>query len=236
MSLKLSAGCQCCDTQCSCSDMSGTAAEYDLTFSGWSGSPLLSCDTGSLSCDFFDDTFTMQYPYNHTHLSGGTCSYWSAFFYNDETWWVWANSNCVQVPDYTTWICTWNYVIPYAEAQRCRIETTIGMDDVVMDFYINGWTLARFQISGSSYIWRIVPHYWFHLECNYMGMMHDDDTTAWGWWWEYDSGTTQKCDFDGTETWTLTSIGSLSVSCYQSHTLDLSDFCVGTLMPSVVTG
>ena len=178
----------------------------------------------------------MQYPYNHTHLHGGTCSYWSAFIYNDETWWVWANSNCVQVPDYTTWICTWNYVIPYADAQRCRIETTIGMDDVIMDFYITGWTLARFQISGSSYIWRIVPHYWFHLSCDYMGMMHDDDTTAWGWWWEYDSGTTQKCDFDGSETWTLTSIGSLSVSCNESHTLDLSDFCVGTLMPSVVTG
>ena len=242
MTLKLSPGCQCCGTPCSCSDMSGIPTEYDLSFTGWSGSSLLSCDTGSLSCGFFANTLTMQYPTNHNILSGSTCSYWSAFSYSDSIFWIWYNSvNCIQIPDYSTWVCHWSYVVPWENGENECIhrQTTSSGDELRIILRINGFTLARFTYSG-GYLWRLVPHAEFSILCeNSSGTAYDYDAiNNVLWWWDYDAGTEKKCDFDGTETWDMTGADmfDLSCTCDSSHAIDLTDFCAGTMTPSVVTG
>jgi len=242
MSLKLSAGCQCCDTPCSCADMSGIPTEFDLSFTGWSGSSLLSCDDGSLSCGFFADTLTLQYPFNHNILSGSTCSYWSAFFYDDDTWWTWWQSvNCSQIPSYSTWVCHWSYVVPWEDGENecIHLETTSSGDEVRMTLRINGFTLARFTRAG-GYLWRLVPHAEFSITCSNSssGNWDGDAVNNVEWWWDYDAGTEKKCDFDGTETWEMTGAATfnLSCTCDESHAIDLTDFCAGSFTPTVVTG
>ena len=216
MSLKLSPGCNCCVGVCEACSNTTFKNEYDVTLSGLSNGTL--CD----ECEVLNGTFSLLTEGERIKGSSGWLYGW--------------NQHALQLPladaadavAGATSACVWNYASgsyhPGCEYLDYPIEK---------EFWLEGLTLAKFKISDTSYVWRLIVVSTMTLWCSYLNASVQS-----GWYWETTS-TTKDCHFDGTETWTAhTPSPSVSINCFGTpESLYRTDFCTGTLsLTSVVDG
>lgn len=212
MSLKLSAGCECCpDDEGTCPNTctSGTFQdEYDVTLSGISDTS--NCDV----CEGLNGTFSLSDPVRRTDFSDG-----------------WSGNSMVfakgaDVPSGTTEACVWRNIW---SAGCDWYPTIIGFgcySNAALDIY--GLCLAKFRISATEFIWRMIVNYELTLYCD-CGVL-DTVQQSGGWYWQLDE-TTRDCSLSGSETWTAyVPTVNLFVSCtYLFESLTFADYCGGTL-------
>lgn len=218
--MKMSVGCICCGP-CDCSDYENTPEEIDVTLSGlYDGSD---CDT----CSNLNGSFTFTDPLVLTDAGG-------KFLGNGWYPLGWASSTFVypraaDVPSGTTRACVWKYEADDACSWSYTVGTGIPYDYItqIMGYY--GMLLARFKISDTEYIWRIIIQYEFFLRCEVFG--GQIDTVEDGWYWET-TKTSNTCELTGSETWTANFPNNsplLSVTCGYTTNAFLSDYCGGSL-------
>lgn len=261
MSLKLSPGCTCCDAGgvCinACSDGS-MQNEYDVTIAGWSdNSPCVPIATPPEAgvCDSFTGLFgtaTSSVPFT---LGGGTTAVdvrgalWRGSPFVDG--WIPGfltgySSPAADVPTGATGACVWSYFFPDRNTLYCSWMDWSG--EVFAYLYFEGYSLCKFRISDTEFIWRLYVIYNWILSCAVSDdpPVSDTDQLTSDWWWQY-TQTTDDCSLDGSETWTLHAPSSfdLTVDCSGSgfamqtypYTKNISDFCSSALsLTSVVDG
>ena len=228
MSLKLSAGCQCCDAGGVC----------DIV-----------CSDGSMQLFGYA---TSSVPFT---LGGGTTvldrrgAWWRSSPFVDG--WIRGfltgySSPVADVPTGATGACVWSYFFADRNSVYCSWNDFTG--EVNASLYFEGYSLCKFRISDTEYIWRLYVIYNWELTCAISAAtppVSDMDQLTSDWWWEY-SQTTNNCSLDGSETWTLHAPSSfdLTVDCSSSfamqtypYTKNISDFCSSALsLTSVVDG
>ena len=260
MSLKLSPGCKCCDADGVCESVCSDGSmqnEYDVTFAGWSdNSPCVPFGTPPEAgvCDAFTGKFgyaTSSVPFT---LGGGTPvvrsegAWWQSAPFSDG--WVGVptsySSPAADVPSGATGACVWSYFFPDRNSVYCTWVDWTG--EVHAYLYFEGYSLCKFRISDTEFIWRLYVFYKWELNCSVSDSppVSDTDQLTSDWWWQYTS-TNNNCSLDGSETWTEHTPSSfdLSVDCSASsfamqtypYTKSLSDFCSSALsLTSVVDG
>jgi len=221
MSLKLSPGCQCCDEPPpppTCPDTCSTGTfqdEYDVTLSGLT-------DTSDCAvCENLNGVFTLGNPIAVTSFSDG----WSG---NSLLFGGFARAS--DVPAGATHACVWRSFVPSFPSVFCSWDVYVdGLCIAGTQFYVFGLTLAKFRISDTSFIWRMIVNYRLALYCSCYGD-YDSDEVSGGWYWQLDE-TTDDCSLSGSETWTAyTPVVDLNVFCFMvSENLTFADYCGGTL-------
>tara|TARA_R110000824_G_C15050968_1_gene661433 strand:+ start:186 stop:875 length:690 start_codon:yes stop_codon:yes gene_type:complete len=220
MSLKLSAGCQCCGP-CDCSDYENTPEEIDVTLSGlYDGDD---CDT----CSYLNDSFTLTDPLVITDEGGR----FTGDGWYDVTWATNINvyARAADVPTGTTKACVWKYQADTACSWSYSVGTGIPYDYVTQKMGYYGMLLARFKISSTEYIWRIIILYQLEIRCTVFGTTIDSVEDS--WYWET-TKTSNTCELTGSETWTPNFPSNsplLSVTCGYTTNASLSDYCSGSL-------
>jgi len=237
MSLKLSAGCQCCDTPpppntCSncCSD-STVQTEFDATLTGLSDGT--NCDI----CEDLTGVFTLD---GISEKSEGTgwVDGWSGVTGAFGSW-----SRAADIPSGATHACVWNYTFPTVSGiyPNCQWNEDVGMfppfDTILYSFTIYGYTLAKFRISASSFVWRFIVNYQMTVSCSSSFGDHDSSIYNDGWYWEI-TEITNDCSLNSSDSWTSTvPTFDLDVTCVHNTTANFADFCGGALsLTSVVDG
>jgi len=217
MSLKLSPGCECCPSDLICAPCSdGTLQdEFDVTLSGLSNE---SCD-GPGYCEDLNGTFTLSDRIQVT--AGNFGDGWSG---NLEGFDGFARE--ADVPSGATDACVWRSIwFKYCEFNKTVLDPSCYSR---AQLTIWGLCLAKFRISDTEYIWRMIVNYEMQFRCD-CGTS-DIVTQSGGWYWQLDQ-TTDNCSLSGSESWTAHFPDmELIVSC--TGLIDyvtFDDFCSGEL-------
>lgn len=217
MSLKLSAGCQCCDAEnvcpTCCSD--GTVpAEFDVAFSG------LSDTTDCGICDNLNGTFTVSNPkeVTPTYPPTGWADGWSGI----------STSQSSDVPTGATSACVWQHVMTDFCSWTYNEGSYPMQQQILKRFDIDGIVLAKFKIGTSNFKWRLIVVYNLNITCT-SDYTEQSDAVSDGWYWEL-SETSNDCNLSGSESWTsYFPTVNLSVDCMLEATATFADYCGGSL-------
>ena len=225
MSLKLSPGCTCCPPPSGvcpqCCSSASEQTEYDVILSG-----LIDGSNCSI-CETLNDTFTVNSINEVTPPGSGWGDGWSGML----------ESKAADVPYGATHACVWTKELSF----NCYWNYTAGdfppLDYMTQRFDIFGILLAKFRITDSNFVWRLIVVYKLLLRCSSSFGADNEDTIDAGWYWEL-SETTNDCSLSGSETWTSNfPTVDLSVSCVHTTESDFADYCGGSLsLTSVVDG
>lgn len=219
MSLKLSAGCQCCDDEPTlvCGDCCSTTTvqdEYEVVLSGLTDTS--DCDI----CTNINGTYTLN---NRVAKSSPWVDGWSGGW---GTEW----SKAADVNSFATDACVWTYVSsPELSCEWDITQEQWGFEDTTYySFRFAGLTLAKFKITSSSFQWRLIVNFEMYIRCT-GDWSSEQDTRNVAWYWSKNESTSD-CNLSATDSWTASEPSwDFMVSCNFGHSADFSDFCGGSL-------
>tara|TARA_R110002020_G_C16234533_1_gene768686 strand:+ start:118 stop:1323 length:1206 start_codon:yes stop_codon:yes gene_type:complete len=193
-----------------------TPAEVDITLDGLVNGA--DCDI----CEELVGTFTLTDPIQIT--SGFDFDGWYPIDWGTDS----ADAaRYLDVPDSTTHACVWKY-----EAnEHCAWDYTTGTppteDLIDKEGRFWGFLLARFRISSTEYIWRLIVLYELYMSCSGDYIPSDERRVNSGWYWEYENDT-PSCTLTGSESWTSNfpdDAPLMWVDCNQMEEAYFSDWC-----------